>query len=487
MWRQYTPGPVEGSLRRVVAFILALGFAPPVLAHEIPSDVTVHAFVKPKGKSLVLLVRVPLKAMRDVNFPLRGPGFLDLSRADPFLRDAALLWIAGGIEIEEQSTRLDPPRLTAARVSLPSDQSFRSYADALRHVSGVPLPSQTDIAWDQAMLDAMFEYSIAADDSRFSIRTSFARLGLRVVTVVRFLSSTGGVRAFEFTGDPGLVRLDPRWHQSALRFVRLGFEHILTGADHLLFLLCLVIPIRRLKPLVIVITAFTAAHSITLIAAALNTGPDRLWFPPFIETLIAASIVYMSLENIVVTATPTGSKPLLRTPTWAVAFVFGLVHGFGFSFALRESLQFAGSHLLTSLLSFNVGVELGQLVVLAIMVPVLFVLFRFVVPERVGTIVLSALVAHIAWHWTGERWSRLRQFGWPTIDAPTLVMLVRGLIVLVAIAAATWVVVTIGSRRRALSERKRARVEGRAPSERKRARVEGRAPSERKPARVEGA
>ena len=77
---------------------------------------------------------------------------------------------------------------------------------------------------------------------------------------------------------------------------------------------------------------------------------------------------------------------------WTMAFAFGLVHGFGFSFALRESLQFAGSHLLTSLLSFNVGVELGQLAVLAVMVPALQVLFRFVLSERIGTIMLSALV-----------------------------------------------------------------------------------------------
>ena len=89
-----------------------------------------------------------------------------------------------------------------------------------------------------------------------------------------------------------------------------------------------------------------------------------------------------------------------------IAFGFGLVHGFGFSFALRETLQFAGSHLLTSLLSFNVGVELGQLLVLVLLVPALDLLFRYVVAERMGTIILSALVAHTAWHWMIERCGR---------------------------------------------------------------------------------
>ena len=114
-------------------------------------------------------------------------------------------------------------------------------------------------------------------------------------------------------------------------------------------------------------TAFTVAHSITLIASAFDMAPSALWFPPLIETLIAASIVYMAIENI------TGAHLQRR---WVVTFAFGLVHGFGFSFALRESLQFAGSHLLTSLLAFNLGVELGQVLVLVIMLPVLGWLFR---------------------------------------------------------------------------------------------------------------
>ena len=103
---------------------------------------------------------------------------------------------------------------------------------------------------------------------------------------------TGETRAFEFHGDPGLLRLDPRWHQAALRFVVSGFWHILEGIDHLLFLFCLVIPFRRLRPLVIIVTSFTVGHSISLVAAAFGFVPDALWFPPLIETLIAVTIVY---------------------------------------------------------------------------------------------------------------------------------------------------------------------------------------------------
>ena len=255
-----------------------------------------------------------------------------------------------------------------------------------------------------------------------------------MVTEVLFLPPGGAVRALEFIGDPGLVRLDPRWYQAAFTFVELGFEHILGGMDHLLFLLCLVIPLRRIRPIILIITAFTVAHSITLIASAYNLAPSALWFPPLIETLIAMSIFYMALENIVV-----GSRDIVVRRRWTITFAFGLVHGFGFSFALRETLQLAGSHLLTSLLSFNIGIELGQILVLLLVIPVLSLLFRFVVAERLGVIILSAIVAHTAWHWMMDRGSRLSEFPWPPLNAAFWLVVMRGLLVVLIGAGMIWI------------------------------------------------
>jgi hypothetical protein len=123
-----------------------------------------------------------------------------------------------------------------------------------------------------------------------------------------------------------------------------------------------------------------------------------------------------------------------------LAFGFGLVHGFGFSFALRESMQFAGSHLATSLLSFNLGVELGQIFVLVLAIPVLDLLFRYVVAERMGTILLSALVAHTAWHWMLDRGAVLRQyrFEWPALDAAFAASAMRALMLLLILTGAAW-------------------------------------------------
>ncbi|MEO8049611.1 MAG: HupE/UreJ family protein [Acidobacteriota bacterium] len=439
------------------ALIGALFLSPRLAsAHDIPTDVTVQAFLKPAGDRLHLLVRVPLKAMRDVDFPVRGKeGFLDIERTDRLLPDAASLWISDFIDLYENNTVLPKPRVVETRVSLPSDRSFASYEEAMAHLTGPKL--DTDVFWDQVMLDVLFEYPIHSDQSRFSINPGgLNRLGVNVVTVLRFVLPNGAIRAFEFISDPGLVRLDPQWYQAAGRFVDLGFRHILDGTDHLLFLFCLVIPFRKFRALIPVVTAFTVAHSITLIASAYNLAPDASWFPPLIETLIAVSIVYMALENIV------GGATVKRR--WMIAFGFGLVHGFGFSFALRQTLQLAGSHMLTSLLSFNIGVELGQLLVLAMLIPALELLFRYAVPERTGTIILSALVAHTAWHWMMDRWGVLSRYRieMPVLDAALWAGVLRLLMFIVIGGGAVWFVAGLARDRNA----QRAAVRVRVPRER---------------------
>ena len=218
-----------------------------------------------------------------------------------------------------------------------------------------------------------------------------------------------------------------------------------------LFLLCLVLPFRKLRPLIGIVTSFTVAHSITLIASTLGLAPGALWFAPLIETLIAASIVYMALENIL------GAR---RERRWVLAFGFGLVHGFGFSFFLRDSLQFAGANLATSLLAFNLGVELGQVAVVAVLVPALAWLFRRV-PERIGTILVSAVVAHSAWHWMAARWTTLRsyRFEWPALDTALLADLMRTAMLALIVAAAAWLMLVLVRRLARASGREKAAVQ----------------------------
>jgi hypothetical protein len=413
--------------------LLAIGFGvgPRLYAHEIPNDVTIQAFLKPEGQRLRLLVRVPLIAMRDMTWPFKGTDILDLSRADFELHNAATLWVGDDVRVYEGDQQLSGQTVVNVRATQATDTSFESYDKALALVTGPRLPDDASVDIKAGFLDVLFEYPIQSEQSRFSMEPRWGRLGQRAITVVRLVLPSGTVRAFEFEGNPGLVRLDPEWYQAASRFVALGFEHILDGIDHLLFLFCLVIPFRRFRQLLVVVSAFTVGHSITLIASAFGYAPGMLWFPPFIETMIAASIVYMALENIV------GANLHRR---WLITLGFGLVHGFGFSFALRQTLQFAGNHLLLSLLSFNVGVELGQILVLSLLVPALALLFRYVVVERMGTILLSAIVAHTGWHWMTERGAQLMQyqFTMPPLTPEFLANVLRVLMVIVAAAGLWW-------------------------------------------------
>ena len=428
---------LRGPLRVVAALLVLAAIMSHAAAHEIPNDVKLNVFFKPTGNRLLLLIRAPLAAMNEVEFPTRGPGYLDLARTDEALRGATKVHLTDNITVTENGTPLSAPRVVRARVSLPSDKSFNSYDEALANLEGPPLDPSLELYWNQQLLDVLLEYPIASERSQFAIELRVDRFGYKVTTALRFLPPDGATRALEFHGNPGLVQLDPRWHQAAMSFIVSGFWHILGGTDHLLFLACLVIPFRRLRPLVVIVTSFTVAHSITLLASAFGFAPDALWFPPLIETLIAVTIVYMTLENIIYAA--LGSEGALSR-RWIIAFVFGLIHGFGFSFALRETMQFAGNHLLTSLLTFNLGIEIGQLAVLLVLIPALGLLFRHVIPERLGIIILSALVAHTAWHWMMERGEQLVKFPIPTPDAAALASVMRGAMWALILVAGVWLV-----------------------------------------------
>src|SRR6266581_2346997 len=150
-----------------------------------------------------------------------------------------------------------------------------------------------------------------------------------------------------------------------------------------------------------------------------------------VQTAIAASIVYMALENI------AGANLGHR---WLITGLFGLVHGFGFSYGLKENLQFAGTHLLVSLFSFNIGIEIGQIAVLAAMLPVLALFRRYVVAGQLGVIILSAVVAHTGWHWMIDRGEILWKTEWPRLDAAALATVARWVAGLLLAAAAAQLV-----------------------------------------------
>ncbi len=186
--------------------------------------------------------------------------------------------------------------------------------------------------------------------------------------------------------------------QTSWGFIRLGIEHIGTGYDHLLFLFALLVVCRSFRSIVAIVSCFTLAHSITLALATLDIVnlPAR-----FVEPAIAASIVFVGVENL----WRRGEEPRRRG---ALTFVFGLIHGFGFASVLRDLGVGRGSEGIAGpLFTFNLGVELGQIAIAAVVLPIVWQLRKNPRFVRYGVPALSAVVALAGLYWLLERtvWS----------------------------------------------------------------------------------
>jgi hypothetical protein len=419
MMRRWVPFAAAGLLCTLLAPIVAS-------AHDLPLDRMINAFVKIEPRQANLVIRVPLDLLRAVPFPLEQGGRYNLAASGPAV-EMALKALMSDLSVWENGVRLAPSSQIGHLASL-SDRSFEDYDQAVASVAE-PVAADTKISFELGYLDAHFVYPITSPKSVFAIQSQVAAdLGAYTKLSIRYIPLGEASRAMLLAGGSGRVSLDPPWYEASAGFVVLGIKHILSGVDHLLFLLCLIIPFRRIIGLIPVITAFTLGHSVTLIGTAYGLAPVGAWFPPFVETAIAGSIFYMAIENII------GANLSQR---WIITGLFGLVHGFGFADVLKEQLQFAGSYLLVALLSFNVGIEIGQLAVLCLFVPALALLFRGRMSGRMGIIVLSAIIANVAWQWMTQRGEVLWQTPWPQLTLPALMTLARWVVAfLLAIGAA---------------------------------------------------
>jgi hypothetical protein len=217
---------VASWLAALLAGALPLGAA----AHDIPADVQITAFVRRLDHRLDLLIRVPLAALIEVDYPRRGPGYLDLERAEEALPGATKLYLTDNITVYENDAPLPTPRVAQARVALAADQSFGSYEHARAHMDEPPLPTDLELYWNQQWLDVLLEYQIQSDRSALALGWRVDRFGINVSTDLRVLLPGGTGRAFAFLGDPGRLRLDPRWWEAARRYFSSGFWYFLDRA-----------------------------------------------------------------------------------------------------------------------------------------------------------------------------------------------------------------------------------------------------------------
>ena len=194
-----------------------------------------------------------------------------------------------------------------------------------------------------------------------------------------------------------IIEAAPKWQQIVGSYLGLGAEHILLGIDHLLFVLALLLLVKGWRQLIATVTAFTVAHSLTLAAATLGYVhvPQRP-----VEAVIALSIVFVAAE---VVRLRKGQVSIAQRLPWAIAFTFGLLHGFGFSSALSE-IGLPEQAIPLALLFFNIGVELGQLIFITGVLAVGVFVIRIVRPMPTwAPQLLTYVIGTVAAFWTIER------------------------------------------------------------------------------------
>lgn len=223
---------------------------------------------------------------------------------------------------------------------------------------------------------------------------------VRADVLVRLARGDGSVQLERLSAlDPEFtVAATPGAFEVVATYTRLGVEHILSGADHLLFVLALILIVRGTRRLLWTVTAFTLAHSITLALATL--GVIHVPGPP-VEATIALSIVFVASELVQLAR---GHAGLAARKPWLVAFTFGLLHGLGFAGALAEVGLPAGSIPL-ALLFFNVGVEIGQLLFIAAVIALWRLLLRLAPRHRLeaAAIFPAYFIGAVASYWVIDR------------------------------------------------------------------------------------
>lgn len=356
---------------------------------DLPLDVVVQGFVKPEDGRIQLLLRIPLALLANFSPPKRGPGYLDLDRINTTLRQVATA-TGRQIELSVDGTTL-VPTARELQLSLSSDRSFASYANAIAHLQGPPLPADTDLFWNQGFLDMRLEYQLPSPSSNIWIRANVPELGNRFKLRLEYLPVGEPAHALEIAGDAGWIPLNPRWYDAAWLFVKTGFADAFTF-ERFLFILCLVAPFRRFPALLAIVVAYTALQALTLTAAAEGVLADAEigWLPVLSLAVFGAAVLLLAIGNL--------AMPRLRA-RYFIATLVGAFAGFGLGRLLTDAAPFMGTHPLVAIVAFNIGVALGVVACLVVAFIALRLLFAIPLGPLLGVIVVSALLGHASWHW----------------------------------------------------------------------------------------
>jgi hypothetical protein len=337
-----------------VVFAAVTSFSRPAAAHDVPTEAIVQMSVIPEGTALRINVRVPSTLLADANLPKLEDGSIDAPASQPVLELVAGD-VARNLDVWEDQSPLGAP-MAHARVD--SDPTVVAFT---------------------------FDYRIASDRDRFSARLNgFRSTTQRVRTVAHVFTSTGATRTFSVTGNPERVFFDPRWTQTARRFAVLGLRRLLES-NQLWFLFALVVPLRKYATVATAFVALVAGESTAILASAWGVATPSPAFLVTVETAVAVTLIFIGVQNITHSQTRW---------VWPVALWFGLVDGFSVGATVRDSVQFAASHVALSIVAFGLALVAGQLWVIVLARPVVGIVHRWTRSEQMAAAILSAPVIH---------------------------------------------------------------------------------------------
>jgi hypothetical protein len=332
-------------------------------------------------------VRVPTALLADARLPTRFGGYLDLSAADGPLASVASD-VARNLDLMDNGRPLPNPAASFAVTRRP-DATFDSYETALARFGAPPLPADTPVDPNLAAVDVRLAYANVSADTRLSIRVNGFRAKTRAVRMLVHDIGPDRTQTLVTSGAPRRVDLEPGWASVVPIFARLGLEQLALSTEHLLFLLCLAIPPRRMRNALLAFAAFAVGYVLALVISALVPGPPDLSRLLAVHVFVGGALIIVGLQNI--------TEPRFA---WIrmMAIVFGLLDGLTFGFTYRQGLPLAGSHTLTSLVAFAAPVLFASLWLLLIARPVVGLLYRSRFPERWAIVCLSAIPIHAGLH-----------------------------------------------------------------------------------------
>lgn len=406
-------------VRLLAALALLMALAAPANAHFVLNAKNRIIVVERGEAGITLYLRVPgpllyaraLSRRSDQNAPVDAPFLtagnvggvvvhrLDVAaiRADPA---AFAAYVAAGYAVAVNGNPIAPD---PGAVRIHRDVTAPPFASPAQARASLAAPSEVLASDPPFVGETVVDVALALEGvdagGSLTLRSTLPALALPPEVAVdnHILDFRGEVaRSLNVPGqlqEP--VILDGSLMASISTFVLEGVRHILHGLDHVLFVLCLVAAARSLGMLMWEVTGFTLGHSVTLIAGFLGFVPAGAWFVPSVEAAIAVSIIYAATLVL-----------RRRMPRHMVAITagLGLLHGFGFSFVLHEILGPSAPNLLVSLISFNVGVEIGQLLVVVPAALALFLVKRIDIRlDRLVRVAAASVALVVAGFWVVER------------------------------------------------------------------------------------